>query len=229
MMAFPPKPRYERKFIAQGLMLAEVLALVRRHPALFRETYPGRAVNNIYLDSPGLRDYFDHINGIANRAKTRIRWYGPLSGRLESPALERKIKRGLVSGKVAHRLPPLSINGGVPRDLRDAMPAGADMPELVRSTLRALEPSLVNRYFRRYYLSADGRFRLTVDTDLEFYPPCNGARTMSLTSPDVPRVILELKYDPAYAEQVERVTNELPFRMTRCSKYVLGIQQVAGG
>ena len=76
MTTLPPNLRYERKFIADRLALAEVLALVKRHPAAFREAYPARNVNNLYLDSPDLRDYRDHVNGIAHRTKTRIRWYG---------------------------------------------------------------------------------------------------------------------------------------------------------
>jgi hypothetical protein len=45
-----PKLRYEKKFIAEGFTLPEVLARVKRHPAAFREVYPPRIVNNIYLD-----------------------------------------------------------------------------------------------------------------------------------------------------------------------------------
>ncbi len=47
-----PNPRYEKKFIARGFTLAEVLARIRLHPSAFREAYPPRIVNNIYLDSP---------------------------------------------------------------------------------------------------------------------------------------------------------------------------------
>ena len=115
MTTLPPNPRYERKFIGDRLTLAEVLALVRRQPAAFHETYPARSVNNLYLDSLDLRDYHDHVNGIAHRTKTRIRWYGAWSGRIDTPTLERKLKHGQVSGKVSHRLPLLSMNGHLPR------------------------------------------------------------------------------------------------------------------
>jgi hypothetical protein len=60
--------------------LPEVLAMVRRHPVGFIEAYLPRMVNNIYLDSPGLNSFFDHINGVSNRAKTRVRWYGDWNG-----------------------------------------------------------------------------------------------------------------------------------------------------
>src|SRR5262245_57506625 len=107
--------RYERKFIADGHTLAEVLAIVRRHPAAFRQSYPARVVNNVYLDSPALSNYYDHINGVSNRVKTRVRWYGPTSITLEKPVLEQKLKRGLVGGKSSHPLPAFSLNGAAVR------------------------------------------------------------------------------------------------------------------
>ena len=112
MTPFPPNLRYERKFLAGRLSLAEVLALVRRHPALFREAYPPRSVNNIYLDSPALRDYHDHIQGVACRSKTRIRWYGSCGVSVERPVLERKIKQGAVGGKLSHPLPAMAWDAG---------------------------------------------------------------------------------------------------------------------
>src|SRR5947207_15559446 len=94
-----PNPRYERKFIAEGFALSEALALVRRHRAAFREVYPCRTINNIYLDSPSRSAYYDHINGISLRLKHRVRWYGELGSDISTPALERKFKRGSISGK----------------------------------------------------------------------------------------------------------------------------------
>lgn len=225
----PANYRYERKFIARGVSLAEVLALVRRHPALFREVYPPRAINNLYLDSPGLKDYHDHVSGTANRLKTRIRWYGLLHGHILRPTLEQKLKRGQVSGKLSQSLPPLHINGGLPRKTLDAALDGAGLPGRWRAGLRQLEPALVNRYQRRYYESADRRFRLTVDSDLEFLAPNRSGGTT--WQPVIGRphgVIIELKYAPEHAEAAAAVTNHLPFRVARCSKYVLGIEQLQG-
>ena len=226
MTPLPPHPRYERKFLAQGLSLTEVVAIVRRHPALFREVYPPRAVNNIYLDSPGLGDYFDHVKGVANRLKTRIRWYGQLHGHIAAPTLERKIKRGFVGGKVTHPLPALALNGHVARHVLNAALRRAEMPELLRLALDHLQPSLVNRYQRQYWRSACGRFRLTVDWSLQFFGLRTGAVSAISSCLRTPAVILELKFEPQYAEEAAAVTNALPLRMARCSKYVLGIESL---
>src|ERR1017187_69936 len=227
MTALPPNPRYERKFIADGLTLSEVLALVRRHPAAFRETYPARSINNLYLDSPDLRDYHDHVNGIAHRTKTRIRWYGAWAGRIDTPTLERKLKYGLVSGKVSHRLPPLSMNGHVWTPDLGAAFDSANLPALTRSTLHHFQPSLLSRFQRYYFQSADGRFRLIVDSGLQF----GGARQaqgMGVSfCPPAALVVIELKFGLAAADEAARITNALPFRLARCSKYVLGISTLA--
>jgi hypothetical protein len=228
MTTLPPNPRYERKFIADRLALAEVLALVRRHPAAFRETYPARSLNTLYLDSPDLRDYRDHVNGIAHRAKTRIRWYGAWSGRIDTPTLERKLKHGQVSGKLSHRLPPLSMNGHVWKsDLAAAFDC-ASLPALTRSALHHLQPSLLNRYQRHYFQSGDGRFRLTVDSGLQF-AAARQAQGMGVSfGPPIAPIVIELKYGLAEAEAAPQVTNTLPFRLARYSKYVLGINRLAG-
>jgi hypothetical protein len=184
-------------------------------------------VNNIYLDSFGLRDYYDHVNGIANRTKTRIRWYGQFGAHIERPVLERKIKQGLISRKVAHPLPPLSLNGGIARQHLDSLLSRAEMPEMLRAALRRLQPSLVNRYQRNYLLSADGRFRLTVDSNIEFFAARTGVGSLIPSLPLAPMVIIELKFDPCHADLAAAVTNTLPFRLVRCSKYVLGIERLA--
>jgi len=151
-----PNLRCEKKFIAEGHTLAEVLARVRLHPSAFREVYPPRTVNNVYLDSPARRDCHDHNNGAENRSKTRVRWYGEKPEVVERPMLERKLKRGAVSGKEAYGLPPFSVNGGSLRPLLENKFDAAQLHVLLRATLKHLEPVLLNSYRRRYFLSRDG-------------------------------------------------------------------------
>ncbi len=225
MIALPPRPRYERKFIAAGLSLADTLALVRRHPALFRAAYPARQVNNLYLDSPALRSYLDHVHGTPDRFKTRIRWYGIENGPIEIPVLERKLKSGHVSGKETYPLPAIRLDGAAPPRAIEAALDNAPLPPLLRSALRHLQPVLINRYERHYFLSADARFRLTVDASLRFFGirPSAGA-TVALPSP-TGSPIIELKFSPDYAADAAAIASAIPFRMVRCSKYVLGIER----
>ncbi|MCO5052214.1 MAG: polyphosphate polymerase domain-containing protein [Verrucomicrobiae bacterium] len=217
-----PGLRHELKFVATGMGLSEVLTFVKRHPSAFVETYPHRVVNNLYIDSPDCGDYFDHVNGVANRSKTRIRWYGGPVGVIKHPTLERKLKRGAVSGKASHRLPEFnmsveSIKTPIKKAIRDAQ-----LPDLLRLALQCREPSLYNRYRRHYFVSADRRFRLTVDSDLNFA----GVQPRFFPLPVTATVIIELKFTPENIEAAALVTNAMPFRITRFSKYVAGLGQL---
>ena len=221
-----PNLRYERKFLAEGVSSAEVLARVRCHPGAFREVYPPRVVNNVYLDTPSRRDYHDHIDGAPNRTKTRVRWYGPQFESAERPTLERKLKRGLVSGKASHTLPNLTINGGCLRSFLARNLEAADLPPELRLALRHMEPALLNRYRRHYFLSRDGDFRLTVDSELQFAGVKADGRPRAFSGAASAVVIVELKFAPEFAEKASLVTNRLPFRVSRFSKYVAGIETI---
>lgn len=218
--------RHERKLLPAGHALPEALALVHQHPAGFRETYPARWVNNLYLDSPGLTDYHQHVSGLPERSKSRIRWYGALRGPIPKPTFERKLKQGSLSAKRSRSLPPLAMNGGLgePRLREMLREIGSDNP--LRPLLDHRRPSLVNRYRRHYFLSADGRVRLTVDSELVFFAPEHTAEAMASPSPEKCAVVLELKYSPADAECAAEIANWFPCRVARCSKYVLGIEAI---
>lgn len=220
--------RYERKFLSGGLSLTDVLAVVRHHPALFREPYPERWVNNLYFDTSDRRHYHDHVNGAANRIKVRVRWYGEPCSQAEKPVLEFKTRHGLLGGKIAHRLPALDLDGDLGCAASAAAIQSTDFPPAMRVRLHSLEPALMNRYRRRYFCSADGTLRLTLDWALEFFPPRSANGTMRPIPHDGPAVIVELKYADPHAEAAALAANEFPFRLTRCSKYVLGIESLSG-
>ena len=68
--------RYERKYKVSDLHHHVILQTIRMHPAGLRKIYPDRQINNIYFDSTGLQCYHDNVDGIGERKKFRVRWYG---------------------------------------------------------------------------------------------------------------------------------------------------------
>jgi hypothetical protein len=119
------------------------------------------------------------------------------------------------------------MNGHVSRPDLEAAIDAANLPPLARSTLHHLQPSLLNRYQRHYFQSADRSFRLTVDADLQF-ATARQAEGMGVSfRPPAAPVVVELKYGLAEAEYATSLTNALPFRLARCSIYVLGINTLA--
>ncbi len=222
----PPNARFELKFIAERMDLAELIALVRRQPGLFREVYPNRVVNNIYLDTPGLDDFEDHVNGLARRVKNRVRWYGWAGTVIERPVFERKLRQGQITGKLSHPLPALTLEGGSISESLAGCLVGANLPERLLGALRQREPAVFNRYRRHYFESADRRFRLTIDSEMRFGEVSKAGFADDRLSAISPFLVIEMKFPPQYGEEASKVTGQLPFPLTRCSKYVLGIRHL---
>ena len=104
--------RYERKFVIRDQSFQKVENLVKMHPAVFRQTFQRRFVNNIYFDSYNYKNYFENVDGDFNRLKIRIRWYGSLFGHIKKPILELKIKNSHLGEKKSFQLPVFEINQG---------------------------------------------------------------------------------------------------------------------
>ena len=102
--------RYERKFRISGMSVHGVEQIVKSHQAYFKEIYNERDINNIYFDTQNLTHYYDNSYGKAQRKKYRIRWYGGLSGKIENPILEIKIKDALLGTKKAFLIKPFFLN-----------------------------------------------------------------------------------------------------------------------
>lgn len=220
--------RYERKFWVEQLDEHQVRTLIRLHPSLFVQAYPPRAVNNLYLDSPDLASYLDNVSGVPNRRKIRVRWYGNLFGWIEQPTLEFKLKRGLVGTKERYPLAPFTLDGYFSNPHFCQFLQEADLPPRVKLELKELGAVLLNRYDRWYFASRDGRFRITIDTHLAFYRVSPLHSRFAHRQMDYRHLVVELKYAPQHAAEAPRVAGFFPFRVTRSSKYVQGIERVFG-
>jgi SPX domain protein involved in polyphosphate accumulation len=216
--------RFERKYHVTDLPLREIEGWVRRNPALFRDAYPPRIINNIYLDTSNRRSLFENLDGLADRTKARIRWYGPMFGEVKRPVLEFKIKRGMVGAKEAYNLAPFIIQPGVgAAEIWHALEA-SNLPAGILRELRGFEPVLLNRYHRRYYVSADGEYRITLDHDLEYFRFDRRDNKFHAHLHDRESTVVELKYSGDIDRIDERVAAYFPFRVTRMSKFVTGMQ-----
>jgi hypothetical protein len=216
----PRDLRYERKFVTTELGVAETEALIRFHPALFREAYHPRYVNNIYLDTPSLEHYHANVKGVARRVKCRIRWYGSPRGPVARPVLELKRKQGLVGSKESHPLQPFDLEDGFDPEL---LFAKSELPAPLLCDLAPLRPVLINRYRRRYFVSRDGIYRITVDSDLGYRGVAEGVHRFRSWVGNDGRVIIELKYGLGHEDEASRIATRFPFRVTRSSKYVIGV------
>lgn len=209
--------RFERKYELDGYRREEVEAIVKLHPYAFREIYHQRYVNNFYFDSYDMKNYFENMFGIGNRTKVRIRWYGGMFGEKIAPTLEIKRKFGEVGEKDQFALESFALNSLSRLPDFQKVFADSKLPDRVRLMTTGIQAKLFNRYKRKYYLSADKKFRLTIDEDLSSHM-IGASIAHEIRKSDL--VVVELKYDFCFAEEGADVSSHLPFRVTKYSKYV---------
>ena len=189
---------------------------------ILSETYSPWVVNSIYLDTSSYSFAQDNLAGISNRVKPRIRWYGQQENEIKDGVLELKHKNNLLGRKDTYLLGSLSLAKSVFRNqlTKTLLNLCQDNPNL--SFLNELEASLMTRYMRRYFESADRDFRITIDTDINYWAFSQFGRRMTNPYKDHGLIILELKYDQN-SSGVEEVLRDVPFRFSKSSKYVTGV------
>jgi SPX domain protein involved in polyphosphate accumulation len=195
------------------------------HPAAFSEIFHQRWINNIYFDTPGLNSYWDNVCGSEHRIKSRIRWYGELLGPIPGGTLELKVKHGVVGHKLAAPVGRFKVDRNLDELSLSTLLEDADLDPDIRKSILTTQPVLINRYQRRYFLSADRKFRLTMDTNMEYVRFDSGPRFSNRVSGDG-LVILELKYDVDHDDLADAAAGYFPFRISKSSKYVTGLSLV---
>ena len=218
--------RYERKFFLDQLDAKQALALIKRHPALFREIYPPRQINNIYFDRPLLDNYADNIDGAPLRKKARVRWYHQLFGAVDQPTLEFKIKDGLMGTKISFPFPEFEFRPGFSEPALRKLIRSSDLALDVVSYLETVEPVLVNSYQRWYLATPESSFRVTIDAGLTYYHLNKHNNQFLFSQAERQAIVVELKYQQEHDLGADRISAGFPFRMTRSSKYVQGIERV---
>lgn len=215
--------RYERKFMVEDLNKSEIVEIIKSHPSFFDEEYPPRQINNIYLDTPQYEFYSDNKKGIALRKKARIRWYGSVFGEIKKPVLEIKLKSGLVGDKWSYSLKPFTLDPSkIDPRMFEKLFRESDLPGQIREDMLCLRPALLNTYKRTYFNTLERGYRVTIDSDLNYYNP-SSHRFIDRASAPQSCHIVELKHSVESANQADRISRKFPFRLTKSSKYVDGI------
>ena len=216
--------RFERKFIIPERLTHSIEEVIKSNSALMRKIFYPRFVNNIYFDDPSFRFYFENIDGVCERMKMRIRWYGNLKDRIKKPFLELKQKQGLTGTKSFFRMPSFNLSDIYQPGFLSSLFQKTNLDMRKKNLILSLKPTLINRYQRKYFLSFDQKFRLTLDDNLEYFPVSSPELLSSRGLKDSLSMIMELKYAPIYQFESANITQEFPFRVIKNSKYVRGVQ-----
>lgn len=207
--------RYERKYKLYNVTPDILQQAVAVHPASMKKIYPDRQINNIYFDTSTLTTYWDNVNGVAARKKYRVRWYGDDERKISKPHFEVKARINELGTKKVVRIDDF--------DLDSLKFLTRIVNELTHSPGR-LQPVLMNSYKRAYYGTADEKFRLTIDWNIRYFGMMFAQRFTRYTVQDFNATVLEIKYDQSADNETDRITQHFPFRQTKSSKYVTGIQ-----
>ncbi len=218
--------RYERKAFVDTLSIEETEALLKTHPSHFRALFEPRYINNLYLDTLDFSNYQANIAGLDRRLKIRVRWYGHLFGKITNPTLEIKHKCGVVGWKERYPLEPFLISDRFSMEDLSQSLHRSEIPRQWQLRLKGLEIKILNRYFRSYYISSCKRFRITVDSDIRHYLLNQTENLFLARALDRGETIVEMKYDADHDDDAESVTSYFPFRLTKISKYIDGIDKL---
>lgn len=214
--------RFERKFIFEETSPEEIIStVIFENSALFTEIFQERSVNNIYFDDFNFSFYHMNVSGVGERSKYRLRWYSDDFEKIQKATFEIKKKLGEVGDKISYKLPSFDFNlsGKSEREITGAIESQIDDRTLLEN-LRLLHPALFNSYDRRYFLSEDEKFRITIDYNMKFYNP--NLKSFRRTKVAIPEVILELKYATEDDAEARKISQEWSSRLSKNSKYVRG-------
>lgn len=215
--------RFERKFVFPKGDAEDIVRRIQRNSYAFNEVFHRRKINNIYFDDSNYSFFKQNVEGVANRKKIRLRWYGDNTSQIQNPTIEIKKKIGEIGDKDSYRLEGQTLNLNLlgPFDVHTALIENSEQNRPLHYTLQALHPTLLNTYERRYFLSLCGRFRITVDYNQNFYNP-NYADFKNSNIP-IDEIVVELKYSRENDGDARQVAQQIGTRLSKNSKYVMGI------
>ena len=205
--------RYEKKYICSNLLTSQARLIIKSLPSQFIQSFSPRFVNNIYFDSPNMVCLNDNLMGINVRKKYRTRWYGSDIKQIINPKLEVKYKENELGGKTIFDLSPFQLSNikALQKEVNHLIPQQF-----------SLQATLLNSYERSYWGTKDGKFRITIDSNLRFHSLLHSPNFNRYLHRD-PVVIVELKYEQEDEKDLHRIIRFLPFRLSKNSKYVNGI------
>jgi SPX domain protein involved in polyphosphate accumulation len=215
--------RYERKFNSAEISPKDMEFLIKQNSALFREIFYERRVNNIYLDSLDFKNYQENISGVSERLKIRIRWYGSSLGMIKKPILELKMKKGDLGKKLVFSLKPFKFDNSFSYEKLKQVFLNSNLPDWLLEKLKFYFPKLFNFYTRKYFISSNKKYRITLDKDLVFYKINEDNNNFSEKVKEDEKIVLELKYSLEYSSGAQQISQEFNSRLTANSKYCSGI------
>ncbi len=230
LKAYKTQHRFERKFIVpiEQIDRIETLLLAQGCSPI----YHPRWINNMYCDKLDMNHLNDNIEGYSQRTKLRFRWYGDVFGDIQVTA-EYKDKVDDVNQKASKKIGEFHwksreeihslykqfevalLDSGTANSTINNSNSDLKTPDS-NAFLEVVQhqPTLMNRYLRKYYMNPHESVRVTIDTDLSFYN-CG----TKLEHQNHEYAIVEMK-SPSNSPIIDDL---IPYQTSKSSKYVEGL------
>ena len=215
--------RFERKWIYRsGDYLALINSLIRSN-FFFNTQYPTRRVNSIYFDNSNYSSIRQNLDGVSNKKKIRVRWYGEIFNAEIQPQIENKSRINQHNYKITKKLKRFRSKSlfdliSFKKYIHDEK-NGKDE---INFYLNNLYPSLLVSYRRKYFVFDN--IRITLDTGLKFI---NLAKINIFSKKNFlcinKKQIIELKYSDKFHFQAAKITKMFNNRLDKFSKYQIGL------
>jgi hypothetical protein len=220
--------RLEIKYPLTDIDETAVRSQLENNAAGFISPYPPRRVNSIYFDAVDQFAVRANLDGMGDRTKIRLRWYGD-SSEITDPVLEIKIKsRG--AGSKLREFVDLGQNSTALswRDIHQLL-AEKTNPTIRYYLDAARQAMTFVSYSREYYESFDHKVRATIDTDIRYADQRISVKPrLEFTIPARRTTVVELKAPVIDERRLRELSNSLGWRAGRHSKYTNGVLRQIG-
>ena len=206
--------RYERKWVFNSIDHNQLFILLNRSNFLFTNQFSDRQVNSIYFDDENHTSIIQNIDGISEKKKYRLRWYGDFKI-ITNPTFEIKSKKGFEVSKKNFDLPEMSNLNLL--DYNDV----EKIELLINNNFNfknKLFPILTTHYLRSYFISSNKLVRSTVDRNLKSLLLYKN-RNLNIIK-EYEDIILEFKYDLNLDEYVRSNLGNISSRLSKNSKFI---------
>ncbi len=224
----PDDARLEIKFASYEVHQQDLLHWLNFHSAGFKRPYPDRDVNNVYFDTYGTDGYVQNLSGASSRIKLRYRWYGQ-SIEPSAGTLEVKCKRNYFGWKLRFACPQFEAGPNDDwLDIRRSLKQQVPLAGRIWLDYHPV-PVLINRYHRKYFVSADEKVRITVDTRQSVWDQRMKSVPNYNRAANLPRsLVVEIKFGRPDRDLAVDIIQGIPLRVSRHSKYINGMRAISG-
>ncbi len=207
--------RFERKWIHYNNDHLPLINSLLKSKLFFNFQYPSRKVNSIYFDTNEYSSIRQNLDGVSNKKKVRVRWYGK-EKKLINPYLEIKRKKGLETKKEFFKINKLNnLEFSSFQNLNYIK----DVINNILKSKKILYPILTTHYDREYFESSNKKIRATIDYNLESVFLKNLSEINQIKRFNY-KCILEIKYSLTLDKFIRKNLNDITLRLSKNSKYI---------